>query len=209
MKLSRLVRILALATFAAILSAASARAASAEKVLYSFQGGSDGSYPIAGLVSDNVGDLYGQNAAGGSRYCSSANGIGCGTVFERSPVVGGGWTERVIYTFQGGQDGSYPRADLTFDVAGNLYGTTLAGGGAACNDLEPGCGTVFEVKPGTGGAGTEEVLYRFQGGKDGATPISGLVFDLAGSLYGTTEAGGGSACPSGCGTVFELTPSTK
>jgi uncharacterized repeat protein (TIGR03803 family) len=208
MKLSRLVRILALATFAAILSAASARAASAEKVLYSFRGGSDGSYPIAGVVSDNVGNLYGTTTAGGSGSCSSADGIGCGTVFELSPVVGGRWTERVIYTFQGGQDGSYPRADLTFDVAGNLYGTTFAGGGGACNDLELGCGIVFELTPGNAGTWTEAVLYRFQGGNDGTSPFTGLVFDH-GSLYGTTGAGGGSACPIGCGTVFELTPSSN
>jgi uncharacterized repeat protein (TIGR03803 family) len=196
---------LALATFAAILSAASAHAASSEKVIYSFQGGSDGSYPMAGLVSDKAGNLYGTTTAGGSGSCSSADGIGCGTVFELSPVAGGAWTERVIYTFQGGQDGSYPRADLTFDPAGNLYGATFAGGGGACSDLEPGCGTVFELTPGNGGAWTEGVLYRFQGGNDGSTPISGLVIDHAGNLYGTTEAGGGSAC----GTAFELTPSIK
>jgi uncharacterized repeat protein (TIGR03803 family) len=209
MKHSRLACILALATFAAILSPISARGASAEKVLYSFQGGSDGSYPIAGLVSDKAGNLYGTTTAGGSGSCSSADGVGCGTVFELSPVAGGTFTEKVIHTFQGGQDGSYPRADLTFDAAGNLYGTTLAGGGAACNNLELGCGTAFELTPGNGGAWTEAVLYRFQGGNDGANPISSLVFDHAGNLYGTTEAGGGSACPIGCGTVFELTPSSK
>jgi uncharacterized repeat protein (TIGR03803 family) len=200
---------LAFATFAAILSAASAHAASTEKVIYSFQGGSDGSYPIAGLVSDRAGNLYGTTTAGGSGSCSSADGIGCGTVFELSPVAGGGWTETVICTFQGGQDGSYPRADLAFDSAGNLYGTTFAGGGGACSDLEPGCGTVFELTPGNGGAWTEEVLYRFQGGNDGSNPISGLVFDHAGNLYGTTGAGAGSACAVGCGSAFELTPSTQ
>jgi len=200
---------LTLATLAAILSAASAHAASTEKVLYSFQGGSDGSYPMAGLVSDKAGNLYGATTAGGSGSCSSGDGVGCGTVFELSPVAGGTFTEKVIYTFQGGQDGSSPQADLTFDAAGNLYGATLAGGEGACNNLELGCGIVFELTPGNGGAWTEQILYRFQGGNDGANPISGLVFDHAGNLYGTTESGGGSACPLGCGTVFELTPSSN
>jgi uncharacterized repeat protein (TIGR03803 family) len=203
-KLSLMVS-LVLATFAAILSATSARAASTEKVIYSFQGGSDGSYPMAGLVSDKAGNLYGTTTAGGSGSCSSADGIGCGTVFELSPVAGGGWAERVIYTFQGGQDGSYPRADLAFDAEGNLYGATFAGGGGACNDLEPGCGTVFELKPGNGGAWTEEVLYRFQGGNDGSTPVSGLIFDHAGNLYG----GAGSGGLFNCGTVFQLMRSTQ
>jgi uncharacterized repeat protein (TIGR03803 family) len=204
-----IVRILALAAIAAMLSATGARAASRERVLYNFQGGSDGSYPMAGLVTDKAGNLYGTTSAGGSGSCSSSDGVGCGTVFELSSVAGGGWTEKVIYTFQGGQDGSYPEAGLTFDAAGNLYGVTRAGGGGACNDLEPGCGTVFELTPGIGGAWTESVLYRFQGGNDGATPISGLIFDHAGNLYGTTAAGGGSACQLGCGTVFKLTPSTQ
>ena len=115
----------------------------------------------------------------------------------------------MIYTFQGGQDGSYPQAGLIFDVPGNLYGVTYAGGGTACNYLEPGCGTVFELARGNGGDWTEAVLYRFQGGSDGATPISTLIFDHAGNLYGTTEGGGPSACSIGCGTVFELTPSTQ
>ncbi len=201
---------LAVATSLTMLLVPGAHAARNEKVLHSFNGGNDGAYPTAGLISDKAGNLYGTTTAGGTGSCSNSDGdMGCGTIFELSPVAGGGWTERVIYTLQGGQDGSYPRADLTFDAAGNLYGATLAGGGGACNDLEPGCGTVFELLPGNGGAWTEEVLFRFQGGSDGANPISGLVFDHAGNLYGTTEAGGGSACSIGCGTVFELKPSTE
>jgi len=204
-----IVRILALAAIAAMLSATGARAASRERVLYNFQGGSDGSYPVAGLVTDKAGNLYGTTTAGGSGSCSSSDGVGCGTVFELSSVAGGGWTEKVIYTFQAGQDGSYPEAGLTFDAAGTLYGVTRAGGGGGCNDLEPGCGTVFELTLGIGGTWTENVLYRFEGGSDGSTPISGLVFDHAGNIFGTTEAGGGLACQLGCGTVFKLTPSTQ
>ena len=200
--------VLSVAALLAVFASPKASAAHNEKVLYTFNGGTDGAYPTAGLISDKAGNLYGTTTAGGSGSCSSADGVGCGTVFELSPVAGG-WTEKMIYTFQGGQDGSYPEGALIFDVKGNLYGTTFAGGGGSCTDLEPGCGTVFEVTPGSGGTWTESVLYRFQGGSDGSTPVSSLMFDQAGNLYGTTAAGGGSACPVGCGTAFKLTPSAQ
>ena len=87
-----------------------------EKVLHSFSNGTDGGYPVAGLIFDAAGNLYGTTYRGGT--------YGCGTVFELTPAAGGSWTEKVLYSFGNGTDGAYPDAGLIFDAAGNLYGTT-------------------------------------------------------------------------------------
>lgn len=107
--------------------------------------------------------------------------------------------EKVLYSFQGGNDGAEPDAGLIADAAGNFYGTTLWGGNTACNGI--GCGTIFKLAP----DGTETVLYRFcseANCTDGATPAASLVMDVKGNLYGTTSAGGSSGR---WGTVFEFT----
>jgi uncharacterized repeat protein (TIGR03803 family) len=111
----------------------------------------------------------------------------------------GASTESVLYTFTGGTDGGYPYSALVFDQAGNLYGTTQAGGTYSS-------GTVFELSPGTGGW-TETVLYNFGGGsQDGSYPQGSLIMDASGHLYGTTFYGGSSTnCSFGCGTAFKLT----
>lgn len=89
---------------------------------------------------------------------------------------------------------------------------TSSGGGGQCppeNPFSGGCGTVFELSPSSGGPWTEQVLYSFTGGSDGELPYAGLVFDEAGNLYGTAVSGGrvtGVCSPSGCGTVFRLSP---
>src|SRR5262249_13985528 len=108
-------------------------------------------------------------------------------------------SERVLYSFKGGDDGANPSSALVADRNGNLYGTTDAGGGA-CD-----CGTVFMLSPAVtpNGSWTETVLYRFQG-PDGAAPEAGLIFDAAGNLYGTTATGGKHD-----GTVFKLAPPTE
>lgn len=131
-------------------------------------------------------------------------------------------TESVVYTFQGSTDGSAPQAGLIADKYGNLYGTAQFGGSTAAtcenrfHDFPGGCGTVFElVKPSQSGAPwTQQTLYEFQGGSDGAYPLASLAFDPAGNLYGTTAHGGTGGCefddiPFGCGTVFQLTPPTS
>ena len=178
--------------------APSAWAAPKYKVLYNFQGGKDGMYPSAGLISNTAGNLYGVTAGGGE----GGNG-GCGTVFELR-LVKGNWSEGVLYRFPGSaKDGCYPYANLTFDTHANLYGTTEAGGQGDCFGRK--CGTVFELTPVAGGKWKETVLYRFAGGNDGSGPDGGLVLDGAGNVYGSTENGGGSC---DCGTVFELTPSS-
>jgi uncharacterized repeat protein (TIGR03803 family) len=148
--------------------------------LYSFHGGSDGAYPSASLVRDASGSLYGTTAAGGA--------YGAGVVFK----VPGKGLETVLYSFKGGADGANPAARLAKDLAGNLYGTTTAGG--TYNG-----GTVFKLSP----AGQETVLYSFGHGADGAIPIAGVTIDGTGKLYGTTSVGGAY----GNGTVFQLTPS--
>jgi len=167
--------------------------------LYSFHGGSDGSSPEAGPIFDKSGNLYGATELGGGNCY-----IGCGAVYELSPNGSGGWTEISLYSFQGGSDGAYPEAEVIFDQAGNLYGTTMEGGGTACF-ARPGCGTTFELSPNSGGTWAEIVLYSFQGGSDGENPQAGLVFDQTGNLYGTTVQGGGAGCEgNGCGVVFEV-----
>jgi uncharacterized repeat protein (TIGR03803 family) len=164
-----------------------ALAASKEKVLYSFKNdGVDGRGPYSGLTADAAGNLYGTTQLGGA-YRSGCAGYGCGTVFELSPSAGAKWTETVLYSFTGGDDGSQPYAGLIFDTAGNLYGTTGYGG-------DFGQGTVFELAPEADGTWTETVLHGFAP-TDGS-PLDSLIFDAAGNLYGTTV-----------GTVFELSPS--
>ena len=167
-----------------------------ETVLYSFTGGTDGSYPLAGLVLDPQGNLYGTTWAGGGSTCNS--GEGCGVVFE---LTAGG-TETVLYSFcpqyPNCTDGAGPTGNLLLDAQGNLYGATIKGGAY-------GQGAVFELTP----AGQETVLYSFTGGTDGADPGGNLILNAQGNLYGTTVRGGivgGNCGSSGCGTVFKLTP---
>lgn len=157
-----------------------------EQVLFSF-GHGYGACPVAGLIFDAAGNLYG-TATGGGNY-------GLGTVHELTPTAGGGWTEQVLHSFNGG-DGNAPWAGVVFGAAGSLYGTTMYGG--AYNS-----GTAFEVTPTADGRWTEKVLYSFNNNDtDGYQPEAGLIVDTAGNLYGTTDYGGAY----GAGTVFELTP---
>jgi len=173
---------------------------------------------------DAAGNLYGVTGYDGTGNCTLLGGVvGCGTVYELSPPSqpGGAWTETVLYSFQGGNDGYVPTGDLIFDKAGNLYGATLFGGGKGtnCNSLYGGnCGTIFELSPPRtqGGAWTEKVLHSFAGTEpwsiagDGAEPYGSLVLDGAGNIYGTTGYGGTVAgvCHfrGGCGMAFELDP---
>lgn len=170
-------------------------------VLYAFQGGADGGIPLAGLIMDVAGNLYGTTTEGGDLNCNA--GTGCGTVFKMTPDG----KETVLYSFTAGMDGAYPRAALLMDKNGNLYGTTLAGGSSQpCEDgIFVGCGTVFKLAP----DGTETVLYAFNGGSDGEEPFAQLIMDGNGNLYGTTAyGGGGTACGFSfhCGTVFRIAP---
>jgi len=152
------------------------------ETLYNFGGGKDGKFPEANLIAMH-GKFYGTTYSGGAH--------GEGTVFEVSKTG----KERVIYSFKGGSDGAEPQANL-LDVDGELYGTTTFGGSGPSG----GNGTVFEVST----SGSEQVLYRFQGGSDGQYPYAGLI-SVGGELYGTTEFGGGPT--GGGGTVFAISTS--
>jgi uncharacterized repeat protein (TIGR03803 family) len=160
-----------------------------ETVLYSFPTSADGANPVAGLAIDAVGNLYGTTSVGGA-YTN-------GSVFELSPpVAGGAWTEKVLYSFGTGTDGTNPDAGVTFDSAGNLYGTTSAGG-------TYGYGTIFELAK-SGSGWTETILHEFALGTDGGVPYAGLVADSKGNFYGAATEGGEGGT-SGGGTIFELT----
>ncbi len=168
--------------------------------LYTFTGENDGGQPTGGLIFDSSSNLYGTTSGGGS---SDKYGGGAGTVFE---LVHGenGWTEAVLYSFNGGSDGSNPAAGVIFDLSGNLYGTTQYGGSSSACSF--GCGTVFELSPGSGGW-TENVLYSFTAGQDGALPYGMVLLDGSGNLDITATAGGGQGCNntvSGCGSILQL-----
>jgi uncharacterized repeat protein (TIGR03803 family) len=172
-----------------------------ETLLHRFTGtvtgtGGDGEEPLAGLVRDANGNLYGTTAWGGNPNCNF--GSGCGVVFKLDKAG----KETVLYSFTGfteGSDGENPEAGLVRDAAGNLYGTTRWGGSGVC---EYGCGVVFKLDK----TGKETVLYSFTGtGGDGASPLAGLVRDVNGNLYGTTWLGG----TSNYGTVFKVDKTGK
>jgi len=162
-------------------------------VLYAFSGG-DGAAPLARVIIGPDGSLYGTTNAGGAS--------GYGVVFRLQPPanfcksVSCPWAETVLHSFAGGSDGAGPTyGDLTFDQAGNIYGTTAAGGNGTGCGAGYSCGVVYELSPSHGGW-TETILYNFQGGTDGEYPYAGVIFDRAGNLYGTN----------GGGVVYELSP---
>lgn len=154
-----------------------------ESVFYALTD-ADGAAPEGRLVTDGAGNLYGTATQGGT--------FGHGSVF----TLASDGQITVLHHFAGGHDGAAPRGALARDRKGNLYGTTNFGG-------KHGFGTVFEVAP----SGKEKVLYAFTGGADGSGPVSGLVMDAQGNLYGTTQSGGdaGGGTVSQNGAVFKLT----
>jgi uncharacterized repeat protein (TIGR03803 family) len=158
-------------------------------VLYSFAGGSDGNAPVGGLIRDPAGNLYGTTFYGGGG-CT----FGCGTVFK----VDHSGNETVLYRFTDGSDGGFPTGRLLRDTAGNLYGTSSAGGNFGCS-LGEGCGVVFRLDT----SNRETVLYTFTGGVDGEYPYPGLSMDSSSTLYGATWLGGNF----GKGVVFKLNTS--
>ena len=159
------------------------------RVIHAFTGGADGATGSAGRMILRKGHLYGAATSGGT--------YGSGVVFELTPSGVGEWDFRTIYSFKGQPDGSFPYGALLFDSLGNIYGTTYYGG---ANDI----GAVYKLSPRAIGEWNENVLYSFQGGADGNSPISNLIFGGAGNLYGTTSEGG-----LGSGTIFKLTPAAN
>ena len=152
-------------------------------VLHSFADGTDGASPYAGLVQDSQGNFYGTTYYGGA----GCQGYDCGTIFKTTPK---GKTT-ILHAF-GLSDGHYPDfGTLARDAAGNLYGTTYAGG---TDDM----GVVFKLTS----KGKETILYTFTGGTDEGFPVAGLIQDPTGNLYGVTLGNP----PTTYGTVFKLKP---
>ena len=155
-----------------------------EHVLHNFGSEGDGANPVAGLVFDQAGNLYGTAVLGGS---SCNFNLGCGVVFELSPQTGGTWTEKVLYIFTGGYEDTVaePNSTPILDAAGNLYGTTVYTPGA------------FQLTPNSDGSWSESDL---------PAPCcfpNALIMDSTGNLYATAASGTGGSC---CGSVFELAP---
>jgi uncharacterized repeat protein (TIGR03803 family) len=155
-----------------------------ETVLWNFAGGAaDGATPYGNLVPDSSGNLYGTASADGL----FSNGI----AFE---LVHPAFGELVLYNFVGATtDGGEPLSGLTFDTAGNLWGTTYQGGtNSGCT--AGACGTVYYLNFPT--YGTDTVVWNFTGGADGSNPVGGVIFDPPVSpseVYGVTRYGGTSS----------------
>jgi len=168
-----------------------------ETVLWSFGAKGDGCFPEKVVFGPSEA-LYGTTAECG------AGPNARGTVFELSPSAGGAWAETLLYTFSGtnkiNPHGTDPRAGITFDNAGNIYGTTDFGGKLFG-------GVVYELSPTSSGPWTETVLHAFS--PNGVYwPLSSVVFDEDGNLYGTVNKGGVNATgctETGCGGIFKLT----
>jgi uncharacterized repeat protein (TIGR03803 family) len=194
-----------------------------QSVLYSFTGGADGAQPMAGLILDEKGNIYGTTIAGGvvgscspTKRDRSTSPVACGVVFELDTTG----IESVLHSFTGEPDGAGAAGDLVRDASGNMYGTTSAGG-TICYIIAPPlpgqgpstdfyCGTVFKLDP----TGNETLLHSFNGTPDGAIPHGGLILDAAGNVCATTTQGGAGACTIssgivgsesvGCGSVFAV-----
>lgn len=170
-----------------------------ETSLYTFTG-TDGQFPVAGLINDPAGNLYGTTYFGGDLNCLSQ--YGCGLVFK----VDQAGKETVLHRFAGSPDGAFPLSALVRDATGNGYGTTFSGGKTTllCSD---GCGTVFKLDK----SGKETVVHRFTAAPDGFEPWADLLLDAAGNAYGTTYEGGDTTCDGfvGCGVVFKVDKAGK
>ncbi len=164
------------------------------RILYTFQGGTDGEDPFGALIFDGSGNLYG-TASGGH----GAGGPG-GTVFKLSPAGGGSWTFSLVYSLSGPKPGCGPSGPLSMDATGNLYDTTTCDGA----DLN---GSVFKLTSNQG-RWTYSSLHDFTGDSDGGAPLGGVALDANDNVYGTASQGGNpSDCSgNGCGLIWEITP---
>jgi len=166
---------------------------STDTILHFFGASGDGATPTAELLEDPSQNFYGTTTAGGSTNCSG----GCGTVFAIAPLSN---TYVVLHKFTGSADGSDPVAGLEFDSKFDLWGTAKTGG-------THNFGTVFELAEPA--YTTLAYVHSFRGALNGANPAAALKFDSSvggtlGTLYGTTSAGGNTACSGGCGLIFQL-----
>jgi uncharacterized repeat protein (TIGR03803 family) len=160
-----------------------------ETVVHIFPTTGQAGFSPSELILDGQGSLYGTTISGGP--------FGFGSVYKLTRT-GRAWKLEVLHPFGNFNDGASP-VGLIFDKRGNLFGTTAYGG-------TQGFGTAFKLTPSSGGAWTENVLYSFRDRQDGAYPLSGLVSDEAGNLFGSASSGGGGTCFALCGVVYKLTP---
>ncbi len=174
-------------------------------LLYEFTQGAGGSIPVGTPFIASDGTIYGTTDGGGNLNCRDTFGDGCGTVFRLRPQptfcasFSCPWTNTLLYTFTGGSDGNDPYTGVVLDGAGNVYGTTYAGGSSQL-------GVAYELSH-SGSGWSESTIHTFTGvTNDGANPAGTPILDSSGNLYGTTYLGGNCG-GLGCGTVFELTPS--
>lgn len=171
-----------------------------ETILHSFNDNNvDGWHPLAGLLLDSKGNLYGTTNNGGAHDL--------GSVYELTPGTGGVWTEKILSSFGGTYNGYYPTGSLIFDEAGNLYATTSSGGTSNTDDF----GTVFELSPQANGTWTEQILHGFaENATDAGNPFAGLLFDPKKvNLFGSTLHGGPyyyQVAANTDGAIFELLP---
>jgi len=156
--------------------------------IYAFKGQPDAGFPYSTLTMDSKGRLY------GTTYYDGAHNLG--SVYQLTLRHDGTWKERVLYSFEGGMDGSSSSGNLVFDKTGIIYGTTSAGG-AHCD-----CGVIFKLVHRLDGSWNESVRYRFKGPPDGAYAYNGMVGDSAGNFYGTTSHGG----TTDDGVIYKFTP---
>jgi uncharacterized repeat protein (TIGR03803 family) len=176
-------------TFFRLIPPAAGKTTWTEQVLYSFDGSTDGYYPISVPLPDGSGGFY---------VTVTQGAAGHGTIMDLTPPASGtAWTGVVIHTFQGGADGDFPGYRLAIDPSGRLYGTTEYGG-------RTGAGTIFRLSPPTepGGAWQAITLHAFNTDTDGAAPVAGVTLGRDGALYGTASYGGAYQL----GTVFKLAP---
>lgn len=189
--------VLALALAAIAFGTAASAPAQTETTIYNFGATGAPAYPYGGFTLDSGGNLYGTTSSGGANRS--------GTVYKLA-LVSGAWQETTLYSFTGGADGGSPYAPPIFDAKGNLYGTASIGGAYKA-------GVIYELTPATGGGWQQTVLYSFTGGLDGGYSFGNLVFDKTGNLYGSNAEGGPQPnCQgdgSGCGVIFELSPSAS
>jgi hypothetical protein len=161
--------------------------------LYTFAGHGDGANPIGSPALAADGTLYGATDAGGTATCRDTYGDGCGTIYHLQPrpticaSISCPWIETILYRFLGTSDGNDPLAGVTLDASGNIYGTTYQGGNGSA-------GGVYQLTH-TGAGWILNAIHTFEGQSDGAFPMSGVIFDASGNLYGTTQYGGiGGTC---------------
>jgi hypothetical protein len=164
-----------------------------QTILHDFSGDGHASL-IGGVTLDKNGNVYGTNVSGGSGF----DGAGCGTVFQLQAAKG--WKMKTLYTFHGA-DGEEPFVAPLADAAGNLYGTTMGGGGCGGD-----CGLVYELSPSAYGAWKETVLHAFgNDAGDGYKPLAGVTLDASGNIFGVTmKGGGGDFRRCDCGVVYQI-----